>query len=71
MVSLPAPALRTSIPPLPISMSSPAPATNISLPLEPVRILEFLSPRSSMVYFKSPLSSVQLIALVSDRGVCH
>jgi Ca2+-binding RTX toxin-like protein len=34
-----------SIPPLPISVSLPAPATNISLPLVPVRILAFLSPR--------------------------
>jgi hypothetical protein len=38
MVSLPAPALRTSIPPLPISVSSPTPATNISLSLVPTAI---------------------------------
>jgi hypothetical protein len=46
MVSLPAPALKTSIPPLPIRMSSPMPATNISSSLAPVRgilISEFYS----------------------------
>jgi hypothetical protein len=41
MVSLPAPALKTSIPPLPIRMSSPMPATNISSSLAPVRVLLF------------------------------
>jgi hypothetical protein len=40
-----APALKTSIPPLPVSVSSPAPATNISLPLVPVRVLAFSSPK--------------------------
>jgi hypothetical protein len=44
-VSLPAPALRTSIPPFPIRVSSPAPATKISSLLVPVKVLAFLSPK--------------------------
>ena len=39
------PALRTSIPPLPVRISLPAPATKISSLVVPVRILSFLSPR--------------------------
>jgi hypothetical protein len=45
VVSLPAPALKTSIPPLPVRMSLPIPATNISSSLAPVRALSFSSPK--------------------------
>jgi hypothetical protein len=40
---VPAPALKTSMPPLPIRVSLPAPATKISSLLVPVRVLLFLS----------------------------
>jgi hypothetical protein len=42
IVSSPVPALRTSIPPLPVRISLPAPATKISSLVVPVRILSFL-----------------------------
>jgi hypothetical protein len=45
IVSSPTPALKTSIPPLPVRVSLPAPATKISSLVVPVRVLAFLSPR--------------------------
>ncbi|SEI02462.1 hypothetical protein BAZSYMA_ACONTIG75697_0 [Bathymodiolus azoricus thioautotrophic gill symbiont] len=45
ILSLPDPALNTSMPPLPVRVSSPAPATKISSLLVPVSVLAFLSPR--------------------------
>jgi hypothetical protein len=44
MLSVPKPALNTSMPPLPVKVSLPAPATKISSRLVPASVLAFLSP---------------------------
>jgi hypothetical protein len=72
MVSLPAPALRTAIPPLPIRVSLPAPAAQISSLLVPTKISTPPLPgksevgKSYVIFGKTNTNAIDLTKLNSD-----